>query len=162
MSSSSPTSIQPSERSNKFVHIAFLVVSFLGFADAAYLTIKHYDGSELACGPSGGCNIVTTSAYSEIFGIPVSLLGALYYITVFFLAIAYADKKNPAILKGISYLTITGLLASLYFVSIQLFVLKTICYYCMVSAGTSTLLFITGMTHLYLQKKRTTVVVPEE
>lgn len=130
-----------------------LGVGLLGFVDATFLTIEHFGGTELACGITGGCDVVTTSVYSEIFGIPVALLGALYYLTMVVLMIAYTDRGKEVLLRGASWLTITGLVASIYFTSIQAFVLDAWCQYCIGSAITSTLLFILGMTYLVKRKR---------
>lgn len=50
----------------------------LAFADSAYLTYAHYTSvSALACPTSGfvNCAAVTTSVYSEPFGVPVAVAG---------------------------------------------------------------------------------------
>lgn len=122
--------------------LAMIVIAVLGFADATHLTISHYTGSALKCGVSGGCNAVTSSAYAKIFGIPVALLGTLYYASIILLGVGYLDTKKPLLLKLLTLAPVAGLVASLYFVLLQLFILHTICLYCMVSAGTSTAIFI--------------------
>lgn len=128
----------------KIAAIIFLAVSALGFLDATYLTIEHYRGNIPPC-TIQGCEIVLTSAQSKIAGIPVALLGSLYYLTLLILSIAYLDNKNESLIKIASKFTSLGFVASLYFVYLQFFVIKEICQYCMVSAGASTLLFIIGM-----------------
>ncbi len=119
-----------------------IVLAALGFADATHLTISHYTGAALKCGVSGGCNTVTNSVYSKIFGIPVALLGSLFYVSIITLCISYLDTKKIIFLRLLTLVPVAGLLASIYFVSIQLFVLHTICFYCMISAGTSTTIFL--------------------
>lgn len=131
-------------RNIKIAAIIFLAVSALGFLDAAYLTIEHFRGSIPPCAIQG-CEIVLTSAQSKIAGIPVALLGALYYLALLILSISFFDSKKESIIRFTSKLTPLGFIASLYFVYLQFSVIKEICQYCMVSAGTSTLLFITGM-----------------
>jgi uncharacterized membrane protein len=131
----------------------FLIVAIFGFADATYLTISHYSGTELYCGVVGDCNAVTTSKYSAIGPIPVALLGALYYLSMIVLTIVYFDSKKETkqvVAKLRSYLTSVGFLASAVFVYLQIFVIGLICTFCMVSAGTSTILFILG---IYILKK---------
>lgn len=128
----------------KIAAIIFLAVSALGFLDATYLTIEHYRSSIPPC-TIQGCEIVLTSEYAKIAGIPVALLGSLYYLALLILSIAYLDSKKMAIIRFVSYCTIAGFTASFYFVYLMLFVIKEICQYCLVSATTSTLLFITGM-----------------
>jgi len=132
---------------------AIILVAFIGFLDATYLTATHYGTVPLICGENSGCDTVTTSQYSTVFGIPVALGGALYYFAVLFLSLLYVDRKKSIVLSIIPPFTVVGVLASGWFVYIQLFVLNAICYYCMLSATTSALLFILGIAlHRYRKK----------
>jgi len=128
---------------------AMLAVSFIGFLDAAYLTAAHYLRFSPPCAILNGCDTVTTSAYAEILGIPVALMGALYYAVIFLALIVYLESDHALILKITSYFTVAGLLASIWFVSVQVFILGALCLYCLVSAVTSTLLFLFGAKLLY-------------
>ena len=129
---------------SKFAY-AFLLVSLLGFLDASYLTIEHYRGVVPPCAIVSGCAAVTTSQYSLIFDIPVALLGTLYYPIILLSLITYLDTKQEIILKWVARCTVLGLLASVYFVYLQTFVIKAWCLYCLGSATTSTILFILGI-----------------
>ena len=131
-------------RNLKIAAIIFLIAGILGFLDATYLTVEHYRGDIPPC-TVAGCEIVLTSGQNKIAGVPVALLGALYYLTLLILAIAYLDRKNNLLIQLAAYGTIVGFAMSSYFVYLQLFVLNAICQYCMISAGTSTVLFIAGM-----------------
>ncbi len=133
-----------------YLNAIFFIIALIGFVDASYLTVSHYSGADLACGSYGGCNVVTTSEYSTIGPIPVALLGALYYLAIIILSVLYFDKKQSGVAVLRSWFTVVGLVASAIFVYLQLVVIKQICLYCMVSATTSTLLFILGM---YILKK---------
>jgi uncharacterized membrane protein len=124
---------------------AFVIISFLGFLDATFLTAEHYLGSLLSCPIFGGCDKVLTSFYSAVGGIPVALAGAVYYLAIFILGIAYFDIGRARILKFAANLTPLGLIASLWFLYLQLFVIKALCFYCLVSALISTLLFILAL-----------------
>lgn len=132
--------------------IFFLLLSSIGFIDATYLTINHYEGVTPTCAIHG-CEIVLTSHQNNIFGIPVALLGSLYYGTLLFLVTLALYNKNVSFIHLASRITPIGMLASIYFVYLQLFVIKAICQYCMLSAGTSTLLFAIGMYILHKTKK---------
>ncbi len=125
--------------------IAFMIVSFIGFLDATYLTAQHYLGSFPPCVITTGCETVLVSEQSVIFGIPTALLGAGYYLIIFLLTIIALELRQGKIFHFVAFLTPIGFLASLYFVYLQLFVLKEICFYCMVSAATSTILFALGL-----------------
>lgn len=130
----------------------FISISFIGFLDASYLTISHYTGSALTCTLIQGCDIVTTSKYSEIFNIPVALLGMLYYLSILVLTLLYFDTKNPLLLRIIQPLTILAFLASIYFVYLQAFVINAFCQYCILSGITSTILFFFGLISMKSQK----------
>ncbi len=136
--------------------IAFIVVSFLGFLDATYLTAQHYLGTIPPCVITTGCETVLTSEHSVIFGIPTALIGTVYYLLLFFLAIFSLDMKREVIRLAAFFAPI-GFLASLYFVYLQLFVIKEICSYCIVSATTSTILFILGLFIIIKLSRSTTI-----
>ena len=149
---------KPSKPTNKWLVGLFLFFSFAGFLDASYLAVKHYLGTPVNCSIFAGCEKVTTSPYSAIGGIPVALLGAIYYIIIFLLVIAYLDTKKERILYFTALLTPIGFLFSLWFLYLQLFVIKAICIYCVFSAFTSTMLFILGMIFLKANKANREVV----
>ena len=120
-----------------------LAVALMGFGDATYLTAKHLQGIVPPC-TTAGCETVLTSSYAVILGIPVSALGVLYYGLIIGLLVAYLDSHNARLVSWAAWATYLGLIASLYFVLLQLFVIHAICQYCMLSAASSTVLFICG------------------
>src|SRR3989344_4839060 len=134
----------PITRNIKIAAIIFLAVSAVGFLDATYLTVEHYRGGIPPCAILG-CEIVLTSAQSRIAGVPVALFGSLYYLTLLIFSFAYLDSEKKSIIRLASYCTVVVFVASIYFVYLQLFVIKEICQYCMISAGTSTILFVLGI-----------------
>lgn len=138
-------------KTHKWFALGFLILSFLGFLDATYLAVKHYLGTPINCSILEGCEKVATSPYATIGGTPVALLGAIYYIAMFLLIVAYFDTKRETILSFVARLTPIGFLASVWFVYLQLFVIKAICLYCIISAITSTALFILGLFVIKLQ-----------
>ncbi|TAN58114.1 vitamin K epoxide reductase family protein [Patescibacteria group bacterium] len=137
----------------KWIITAFFITALIGFIDASFLTIEHYRGVVPPCSIISGCEKVTTSDYSKVFGIPLALFGAVYYFALLVLIIAYFDLKNAIILKIAALITPIGLLASIYFVYLQLIVLKAICLYCMISAAASIILVVLGMIILRAAKR---------
>jgi uncharacterized membrane protein len=121
------------------------VFALIGFIDAAYLTIEHFRGIIPPCSLTADCDLVLTSSYSVIFGIPVALFGALYYLVILVGLFSYLDTKRTAFLKWTLLITIFGLLASFCLIYIQVFVLYSYCTYCIGSALISTILFIMAM-----------------
>ncbi|KKS76563.1 MAG: Vitamin K epoxide reductase [Parcubacteria group bacterium GW2011_GWA1_43_21] len=118
-----------------------LILAFAGFVDATYLTISHFRGTALACTISNGCETVTTSAYATLFGLPVALLGLLFYLTTFILIIAYLDLRKEVFAKIIFWLSLVAVCFSIWFVAVQAFILDSFCQYCLVSALISALIF---------------------
>ena len=136
----------------------FLLVAIIGFADASYLTVEHYLGVVPPCTLEQGCEVVLTSNYSVLFGVPTSLLGALYYLAVATGAFFYLESKHgqgkvaahhSAILRWTLMATALGFGMSLWFVYLQLFILHSICVYCMGSATSSTILFLLALWMLH-------------
>jgi uncharacterized membrane protein len=123
---------------------AFIATSFLGFLDATFLTAEYYFGALLSCPIFRGCDKVLTSSYSAIAGIPVALAGAVYYLTLFLLSIAYWDTGRLNLFRFAANLTLLGFIASLWFLYLQVFIIKALCFYCLISLATSTLLFFLG------------------
>ena len=135
----------PSTHLPKWLIWSLIVTSFVGFLDASYLTIAHYTGLALRCSVFNGCEQVTTSKYSVLLGIPVALLGMGYYLAILLATLFYFDSRKAFLPRYIAWATCAGILASIWFVVLQLFIIKAICQYCMISAITSTLLFIFGI-----------------
>lgn len=122
--------------------IGFVIVSFLGFLDALYLVIEKFTSGTIKCIGFSGCDTVINSPYASILGIPLSLLGAIFYLAVFSLTIRYMESRNEEILRILHYLAVIAFLFALYLIGIQVFALNAFCTYCVVSAITSTLLFV--------------------
>jgi len=122
---------------NSWIVKAISFVSAVGIVDAGYLTYEHFANSIPPC-TIGGCESVLTSQYAEFYGVPISLLGLIFYVVVLILSFIATAKA----LKLLLVITSAAFAASLGLIYLQLFVIEAICIYCMVSAGLSTTLFI--------------------
>lgn len=131
----------------KWIIIMLVIAVLIGFADATYLTVEHYQNKIPPC-TIGGCEIVLTGSYSQIIGIPVSLLGAIYYLFILIFLILYIDLKKEIFLRVPLIVSIFGLIASIWFSYLQIFVIKAFCPYCAVSAVTSLIIFISAF-HIF-------------
>ncbi len=130
----------------------FLLAGIIGFFDATYLATNHFLNITPPCIATSGCDTVTTSEYSKILGIPVALLGAFFYLSAVMAGIYFIDSRKKVAIKIMVLLGIVGFVMSLWFVSLQLFVIKALCFYCLISALTSTTLCITAIL-LYQKTK---------
>ncbi|MBI4599869.1 vitamin K epoxide reductase family protein [Candidatus Uhrbacteria bacterium] len=122
--------------------LLFVIFSFIGFLDAAYLAANHYLGVSLVCIIVHGCDTVTGSIYSKLFGIPVALLGTFYYLSIFLLTVAFFDTGKRVFFDCARMCTVAGFMFSLWFLYVQAFLLGAYCIYCLGSVITSTLLFV--------------------
>lgn len=125
--------------------VGFLVLSFIGLADASYLSVAHLKNTSPGCFLTIGCDVVTTSSFSDVLGIPLAYIGVVYFLVVFFLSVAFLDQKKIIFLQSAALLALGGFAISLVLVGLQLFVLEAICIYCMISAGVNTLLALLGL-----------------
>lgn len=124
--------------------IAILILAFLGLADSAYIAQHEMNGTPLICDINNlsGCNIVVASPYSYLFGIPIAEYGILFYSILFVLAaleLAIFDQLLRRALQGVS---LVGVIASLYFTLMQVFVINAFCIYCLASALIALLILI--------------------
>ncbi len=138
----------------KWVIWTFLFLSFIGFLDALYLTVKGIFGSPITCYIFEGCRNVTDSPYAKIFGIPLSFFGAAFYLLLFIFSIRYLETKNIKILKLLFYLAIFGFLFALYLLILQFFVIKALCIYCLISSFISISLFIISALSAFAENHR--------
>jgi len=118
-----------------------MAVAVFGAFDALYLTIEHFRGVAPVC-TIGGCDLVLTSQYSTLIGIPTSLLGVIFYLTTIALALSFIYSKNRIWLKLLLVLTTLGLFSSLGLTWLQIYVIEALCLYCLLSAGSSITLWI--------------------
>jgi uncharacterized membrane protein len=128
-------------------HIVFGGLALVGLVDAMILTIEHYTRKGLPCTFTGGCERVLTSRFSEIAGQPIALLGVVFYGVVLYLvvhSIANREMLPKKMLLGWSFI---GFLSSLGLTFIQAFIIKAWCQYCLLSALTSTLIFVSAIIY---------------
>ena len=121
-------------RFRTILYAAVAMVSVVGLADATYLTVQALTGETLSCGGSPDCFRVLGSSYAKVGGIPVAMLGALAYFSVFtfatFAAFGYARApKFLALMVGMMFL------ATLWLLYVQAFLLHAYCRYCLFSAA---------------------------
>jgi uncharacterized membrane protein len=127
------------------------ILSALGFIDSVYLfVLKMTNNPTLCIKGVGDCWSVNNSVYSEILGIPISALGALAYLAIVFLIVlerrgGFWKNYSAMMVFGIS---LAGWIYSLYLTYLEIFVLRSICPFCVVSAVLMTLIFVLSIVRL--------------
>ncbi|HEX4467538.1 MAG TPA: vitamin K epoxide reductase family protein [Solirubrobacteraceae bacterium] len=118
--------------SARTLKLTLIVIAVLGTALASYLTYIHYAGIKPLCGVNGGsCEIVQTSKYSRLIGIPVALMGLIGYVLILASLLAPEGERARFVT---AVLVLGGFGFSLYLTYREVFTLEKICEYCVSSA----------------------------
>jgi len=127
-----------------------IALAVVGLIDSFYLTWIKVAHTPAFCGGVGGCEAVNNSAYSQINGLPIALLGMGAYLAM--LGLMWAERVGGSwgewSLLGVFGLSLVGTLYSTYLTYIEIAVLRAICPYCVLSAIAITLIFIVSVIRL--------------
>ncbi len=139
------------------LRVTGILLALLGLAVAVYLTYIKWFPATPFCMGVGDCETVNTSRYSEVYGIPVALLGALAYASI--LAVLVLEKRwrlaaewGPVAAFGVAF---AGMLFSAYLTYIELAVIHKICPYCVSSAVIITLITVLMGVRVYRKLQET-------
>lgn len=113
--------------------IASLLLSVYGLGASIYLTITHFEPKALACVSNGtfNCEKVTQSPQSVIFGIPVAILGLLFFVPMLVacLPVAWRTSDRRVHVARLA-MAVTGVGMIIYLIVAELFIIKAICLWC--------------------------------
>lgn len=103
---------------------------------SAYLLAKSLSGDNvIGCGPGSDCDVVLSSRWSKVLGLPVSLFALLVDAGLLLATFSCAAKSSPKQRRKAWELMLPGALlllgGALWFIALQLFVLHHICKWCM-------------------------------
>jgi uncharacterized membrane protein len=101
-----------------------------GFVISLYLTFVHYRGYVSPCYVVEGCEQVQTSRFSVVLGVPVALLGTVFFGLMFYLAIGLLTGATPTLVRAYKVLAFAGALAVVPLFLIQAIALRAFCSYC--------------------------------
>jgi uncharacterized membrane protein len=111
-----------------------LLLSLAGLVVSAYLTVEHYTASTTLACPNVGvvnCQKVTTSPESQVLGLPVALLGLLYFAAMVAITVpAMWRTPSLAVRRTRIGLSLLGVAFVVYLIYVELFVLDAICLWC--------------------------------
>lgn len=114
-----------------------LVLSLVGLAVAAYLTVEHYSTSPTYACPQTAtvdCLKVTSSSYATFLGIPVADLGLVFFAAMTVLTLPPAWRGDGTVGRTAGALRIAlasiGVAFVLYLIWAELFAVDAICLWC--------------------------------
>lgn len=152
-----PASRRPASRSA-------LVLAVLALAISIYLTVEHYTASlTLACPENAtfNCAKVTTSDWSMLFGVPVAVLGVVYFavMTLLLLPVAWRVPQLdvPRVVGAIG-----GVGMVVYLIWAELFRVDSICVWCTAVHACTILLFVAVLWHVAALRPGPAVEDPED
>ncbi len=145
-----------------WLRILGVLLALAGLGVAVYMSWAELTGNETVCpghvedatGEPGtiiiDCGFVQKSIYARLFGIPVALLGVAGYLGIVIVWLlekrsSFLVEYGPMLVFGMA---LFGFLFSLYLTYTELFIMYTICTWCIVSAVLMTLVFILASLQL--------------
>jgi uncharacterized membrane protein len=111
--------------SDRTFRLTMAGVALISVGISSYLLQAHYAGTSVVCS-TGGCQAVAQSTYSEIFGVPVALVGLVGSLAIL-ASLLRGDVFGRAAAVA---LTLSGLVFAVYLVLLQLFVIDAVCEWC--------------------------------
>lgn len=135
---------------DKWLNKALLVLVVIGLLVSIYMTIYKFTGNDGMCIGSGDCKTVNASRYSEIYGVPVALVGVGGYAAI--LAMLLLEKRYDFLRKNASMIlfgfAMLGFMFTVYLIYVEAAILKAYCPFCLASQATMTLIFILSVIRL--------------
>lgn len=110
--------------------LVLAVLDVIGLAIATYLSVVELGGGVPVCGPLHGCETVAQSSYSRLWGIPVAVFGVGLSLLLLTLAIAWWRSNLYVLLLAHYGLSLGGVIFELYFLYLQLVVIRAVCVWC--------------------------------
>ncbi len=127
-----------------------IVLAVLGLLVAVYMTIFKLTDNQTMCLGNGGCSVVNNSVYSEVYGIPVAVVGALGYAAILLILTqsrrwAFLSRNATLVAFG---LCLAGFLFTAYLIYVEIALIHALCPFCLASQAIMTLLFAVAVVRL--------------
>jgi uncharacterized membrane protein len=114
-------------------------LAVVGMGLSGYLTYAAWTLKQLAgCTEGSACDVVLSSQWATLFGVPTSLWG---FFTYALLAAVAWNKRTATQWKAAWLVATFGVVYSLYLTGISFFKLEAACPYCLTSLGLFTAIF---------------------
>lgn len=122
--------------------VTLIVLGLLGIIDTSYLIWKSRKKQPLVCPIGDACNVVLESRWNKIFFIRNDILGLLFYVGVIVGAILLFFEMDGIVKTLLIFGSGIGVLFSILLVFVQAKVIKNYCFYCLISAFLTLLIFL--------------------
>lgn len=130
----------------KILGLVLVLLCIIGLADVLFIYAQEEKGTiGQFCESLGGafganCEKVLTSKYAEVAGLPLTVWGILYYLSLVWMSVWARVEGSRAARLLLAATSGAGFLVSAYLTYLQGSVLKAWCPFCLVSAADTTLI----------------------
>ncbi|MDX2315659.1 MAG: vitamin K epoxide reductase family protein [Gammaproteobacteria bacterium] len=112
----------------------------VGMALTAYLTtVKWFGATPLYCGLESSCDVVQSSRWSTLFGLPLSFWGFLTYAAL--ATLLWRMRRRRSAWVHAAFVACIGVGVSIYLTAISVLEIQATCIYCLASLGLLIVIF---------------------
>ena len=131
--------------------VRMLVIVAIGVSVYLVFAAFSSENTLAGCGAGSGCDQVLNSAWSSVLGVPVSIPAVIMYLIILSATFLVSEKSSvKSVILGWKILipALTAcFLGILWFVGVQIFVIKHYCTYCLIDHSCGLLIVILLMTN---------------
>lgn len=134
--------------------LAFIGMGLSYYAWQVHLAVKR--GEDSGCGVTAtiNCDKVLSSQYAEILGVPVGVLGLVFFAVVLLTAVSNEANFSWVRFRFTQLLiSIAGIASSIAFTYISKVILQTYCLICLRVHATTTALFVVSLVLWLMARK---------
>jgi uncharacterized membrane protein len=140
----------------KKLYWANIISAGVGIFISIYMIIFKLFAIEAMCLGNGGCSTVNSSPYSEVYGVPVAVIGLIGYLAILVTLMlenfsSFFKENGPLFEFGMG---LVGVVYSAYLTYLELEVIHAICPFCVASAIAISLCFIFALIRLIKQPEQ--------
>lgn len=143
-------------RANTRIRMTIPVLGLVGMGISGYLVYVHYYEIKTVCLPGFECDVVLSSSYAQMWGIPISVLGLAMYVVITLLGIRLIFEKRDLkdlISLGIYTIALSGTLFTAYLYYLEIFVLHAFCTWCIGSSIVTFSLLALSLVNLFTSER---------
>ncbi len=136
-----PVPVGAPERGRQVLDNGILGLAAAGVLLTGYLTLTAWFGEHPAyCGAESECDIVQSSRWSILFGLPLALWGLLTYVLL--AGLSWRLRTRPATWSPLLTVACIGAGVSWFLTLVSVFEIKAVCLYCLASFALMNLLLL--------------------
>ena len=120
------------------MNIVVSLLALIGLLNAGYILRSRVMKKPLSCPLHGNCKEITESKWGKVLGVHNDFMGMIYFFFVVVLGLMTFGFVDYAIIIVTGF----GLLYSGYLFYVQSRILREYCFYCLISALITLLMFV--------------------